>query len=293
MLTLLYLTTRTHAQQGPQFTQFMFNKLTLNPAYAGADEALSVTAITRKQWTTMEKSPATQTLAVHALLHHRVGLGFVVLHDRIGVHQTTNVRAIYGYHIKVGKRAYASMGLQGVVTNFRSDYASLNVAGNDPKLMNSVRGNRLNVGSGLYVRSPKLDAGISFPALIARNVNVNDTLSINYKNADALFFTSYRIKLNDRFTLEPTVLVKYFTSLPVSYDMNVSLTYRQVITAGVSYRANESIDALLRLQLTAKMQFGYAYDYPLQSDTNPNSVSHELMVNYVFKKNTRNIASPR
>lgn len=282
-----------YAQQGPQFSQFMFNKLALNPAYAGADEHLSITTLSRRQWTAVDKGPTTQALSVHKLFRHRVGLGVALIHDRIGIHQYTDAMASYAYHIKLGKMSFASMGLQGGITTFRSNFPALNVSANDPKLMNYVKGVRANVGAGIYLRSPRFDMGLSAPGLMSRKVDFNDTLSVRFRNADVLLFGIYHARLNEKFSIEPGVLMKYFPGLSLSYDINTNVIYMNVLHVGLSYRANESVDAILKLQLTEKMQFGYAYDFPLKNAAIRQGASHELMIHYLFRKATHNIASPR
>lgn len=288
-----FWTTEVCGQQGPQFTQFMFNNLAINPAYAGADEHLSLTVVARDQWSGIENAPSTQSLAAHSLFAKRVGLGLVVMHDRIGVHRNTNAHVSYAYHLHAGKRGFVSFGLQAGVTSFRSDYPSLAGSSNDPLLSKYVKDTKLSLGAGVYFRSPKLDAGVSFPGLLSRNVELNDTLVINFRNANVMGYIRYRIALGVNFTLQPSILVKYYPTLPASFDTNWMLIYKQVISAGVSYRNNESFDMLIKLQLTPRLEAGYAYDYPLRNSTFTNSVSHELMLHYVFRKNVKNIASPR
>lgn len=281
------------AQQGPQFTQFMFNKLAINPAYAGADEHLSITTIAREQWSNIENAPSTQLIAGHMLVARRVGLGLNLSLDRIGIHKRMNASAIYAYHIPAGRKGFISMGLQTGITNFRSDYPSLAGNTNDPLLSRYVRETKVNLGAGVYFRSPKLDAGLSFPGLLAQNIQINDTSTVNFRNADVWAFLRWSIRLNADFTLQPAALVKYYSGLPVSFDANWMVIYKEVISAGLSYRKNESLDMVIKLQLTPNLEAGYAYDYPLRDGTLFNSASHELMLHYVFRKNTKNIVSPR
>jgi type IX secretion system PorP/SprF family membrane protein len=281
-----------YGQQSPQFTQFMFNNLAINPAYAGADEALSITALGRSQWTGVENAPSTQSLAAHTLAFKRVGLGLNIVNDRIGVHRNTNVMGSYAYHLRAGKRAFVSLGLEAGVTNFKSDYASLGVT-NDPKAMGVIRGSRLNLGAGLYLRSNKLDLGISAPGFLARKVNINDTISVRFNSPDLLLYSRYRLKLNDRYVFQPALLFKYYPGLPASVDVNASFIYARVLTAGLSYRSKESIDVLMKLQLTTRLELGYAYDYPIGKVSGLSGASHEIMLHYVFRRNARQYASPR
>jgi hypothetical protein len=99
--------------------------------------------------------------------------------------------------------------------------------------------------------------------------------------------------LSETLDMEPGVFIKYFPNLPVSYDVNLNFVYKKVLTSGVSYRKNESVDFILKLQLTPQFQFGYAYDYPMNSMTSLGSASHELLIHYVFRNVQKNVASSR
>lgn len=285
--------TDAFAQQGPQYTQFMFNNLAINPAYAGADEHASITLIARDQWSKIDNAPSTQSLAAHTLVAKRVGLGLVVVHDKIGIHKNTNATASYAYHLRAGKKAFISMGLQAGVTNFRSDYPSLQGSTYDPLLANYYKETKLNLGAGIYFRSQKLDLGISSPGLLTHNQQLNDTLNVSFRTANLLGYVRYRLPLGASFTLQPSLLIKYFPGLPATFDTNWMIVYKQVLSAGVSYRNKESLDLVLKLQLTVRLEAGYSFDYPIGNGSVLNSPSHELMLHYAFKKNTKNIASPR
>lgn len=280
-------------QQGPQYTQFMFNNLAINPAYAGADQHPSVTLVTRSQWTNIEGAPSTQSFAAHTLAAKRVGLGVVLVHDKIGIHNNTNAVASYAYHLNAGKRAFISMGLQAGVRTFRSDYLSLAGSSNDPLLANYVKDTKLSLGAGVYFRSPRFDAGVSVPGMLSRKLDLNDSLVVNFRAADLLGYLRYRLRLGPSFVLQPSVFIKYFPGLPASFDTNWMIIYKEVIATGVSYRKNESLDLVIKLQLTTKLEAGYSYDFPISDGSLLNSASHEIMLHYVFRKDTRNIVSPR
>ncbi len=282
------------AQQLPQFSQFMYNNLVLNPAYAGADEALSVSLLHRSQWTGVENAPSTQSLSIHTLVKKKqIGLGLTIVSDRIGVHKNTSILSNYAFHIAVKEGVTFSMGLQAGITNLKSDYASLAGTSADPKLANSVNETNLDFGAGLSLRSRAFQLGLSVPGLISQTVGLNDSLSVTLKKMSWLGYLRYRFTLTEAWAFEPAILVKYLPGLPVSIDGNLNFVFRDVFTSGVSYRSHESIDLLLRFQLTPQLQFGYAYDYPIQSAARLSSASHELMLSYVFRNYQRNVKSAR
>ena len=284
------------AQQKVQFTQYMFNGLVINPAYAGADEALSLTFIQRKQWAKIENSPSTQSLSAHTLFKKKhFGLGFTLVNDKIGVHRNLSALTNYAYHLHVGEQSYLSMGIQAGIHNRKSNYASL--AGNtnmDPKLYDAaVSYTAFDFGMGLYFRSPRLHLGVSAPGLLPEQFSINDTLSIRLRDINFFFFTKYRIPVNENIDLEPSILLKYLKGIPLSYDLNVNMIFRKVLTLGLSYRKSESIDFMFKGQVTPQLQLGYSYDHPLGEVSRVSNGSHELMVNYVFRYIQTKVISPR
>lgn len=282
------------AQQRPQFTQFMYNNLVINPAYAGAEEVLSLTLVNRNQWSGVEGAPTTQSFSAHTLLKKKkVGLGLTLISDRIGVHNNTSVLTNYAYHIRVGEKSTLSMGLQVGITNLKSDYASLSGNSNDPNLANSINETMLDFGTGIYFRSPKLQLGLSTPELVSKSVQLNDTLSISIRTMNLFGYARYRFTLSKFIEMEPGLMIKYFPDVPVSYDVNLSFIYRSVLTTGLSYRSKESVDFILKLQLTSQLQFGYAYDYPINYAAKLSSASHELMLNYQFRNIHKRVTSSR
>lgn len=289
--------TPSFAQQKIQFTQYMFNGLVINPAYAGADEKLSLTFINRNQWSGIEGAPATQTLSAHTQFKKKqFGIGFLLVNDQIGVHRNVNAGVSYAYHIQTGDNSYLSMGLQTGVKSLRSDYASLTTGGgSDPYLYNVVTQQTFfDFAAGIYYRSPRLHIGFSVPELIRQQFYVSDTLSVHLNNINCFLFTRYRFTISENFDFEPSVLVKYLKGVPMSFDVNFNWVYRRIVTMGASYRKAESLDFLFKAQITPQLQLGYAYDYPVQTVSLLSSGgSHELMVQYLFSFFKKNVTSPR
>ncbi len=297
LLTLILLgfsASKSISQQKPQFTQYMFNSLVINPAYAGADEALSLTFIDRHQWVGVDNAPTTQTLSAHTLVRKKhIGLGLSVINDKIGVYQNLNALASFAYHIQTGRDSYLSMGLQGGFNNNKANYSSLQGSSNDPNLANSINETYFDFGFGIYFRSPRFHIGISSPQFVPKQVALDKDVNIQVGSTNYFLFAKYRISLSNSWEVEPSTLVKYVPILPLSYDVNLNFIYRRILTAGFSYRGNESLDFLIKAQVTPQLQFGYSYDHPIANTTRLNSGSHELMVNYVFKYVRKNVSSPR
>lgn len=285
------------AQQNAQFTQYMFNGIVINPAYAGTDEALKITLINRSQWVSFDGAPVTQGIYAHNLLQkQRMGLGLSFVNDKIGVHRNQNLRAMMAYHLPVSREATLSFGMQAGLAMTRSNYASLNTgnATMDPQLAGlGVSKSSLAMGMGIYFHSKKFHLGLSIPDLIPQTASINDTLSIQWKRTNYFLFSKYSIVINEGLRLEPGMLLKYYPGMPLSFDLNACVVIKEALTLGLAYRKAESIGLLLRAQLTPQLQFGYSYDHVTGEVVNASRGTHELSVGYRFRYSHDNVDSPR
>ncbi|HYG01172.1 MAG TPA: type IX secretion system membrane protein PorP/SprF [Chryseosolibacter sp.] len=284
-------------QQRVQFTQYMFNGLVINPAYAGADEALSLTFVHRRQWAGLDHAPATQTLSAHSLFRNKQsGVGLTVVNDKIGVHKDLSLMGNYAYHIPVSTVSTISFGISAGFRNRRSDYSSLlsSVDQHDPKISAlPIALTSFNAGTGVYFRNPKMQIGFSAPSLIPDKMQINDSVSVRLSKSTYLLFGKYIIRATEEVTLEPGMLFKMLQDAPLSYDINMNVIYRRILTMGLSYRTEESIDMILKAQLTEQLQLGYSYDHPIGVLNKFDVSSHEFVIQYLFKFSDKNTVSPR
>jgi type IX secretion system PorP/SprF family membrane protein len=255
-----------------------------------------LTFIQRSQWAGVENAPETQTFSGHTLFGKRhIGVGLILINDKIGVHKSLNALTTYAYHLQVAERSFLSMGLQVGINRRQSDYASLiGGATYDPRLNDvSIKKTFLDFGMGFYFRSPKFDAGFSVPELVPGRFDVNDSLTIQLSKSPYFLFSKYRMKASEFIDIEPSVFLKYQSGIPLSFDINANMIYRKVLTLGLSYRKDESVDFLFKAQITRQLQIGYSYDHPIGQISRLSNGSHELMVQYVFRFVEKDITSPR
>ena len=287
-------TAELHAQQQVMFTQYMFNSLAINPAYAGSHETFSATALVREQWSGLDGAPSTQTFSVHApFRQQKMGLGFLFLHDKIGVTDQTGAYFSYAYKIEFTNNGKLSFGLQGGFTNFNAKFSK--VSSTDPTFAgNDVTEWQPNAGAGLFYSTERFYAGFSVPQLIEtefdRSNQDSDSRLVRH------YFTSmgYVFDLNADLKLKPNLLVKYVKGAPVELDVNANLLIKETVWVGFSWRSFDSIDAILQLQVSPRLQVGYGYDFATQSDLRRvNSGSHELMINYRIPNAHDRVVTPR
>jgi type IX secretion system PorP/SprF family membrane protein len=285
------------AQQKEQFTQYMFNSLILNPALAGSEEALSITFLNRRQWSNIDGAPVTQTLSAHTpFANGRTGIGLYLVNDKIGVHRNQSFQGSYSYRLRVSENAHLAMGLQAGLNVHRSDYTSLaNTSSlNDPKIANgTISSTAFNIGAGLFYKTDRFEVGLSVPEIVPESTLMNDTVRVPWQRAQYFLFSRYSIPLNDMLDFEPSVLIKYMRGIPVSYDINACVFIKKVLTLGLSYRKQESVDFLLKARVMPQLQLGYAYDYGTGEVSRAGNGAHELLINYIFKFSNDNVVSPR
>jgi type IX secretion system PorP/SprF family membrane protein len=292
MLTLI-VAGQCMAQQQAQFTQYLYNMLPLNPAYAGSQESMSVTALAREQWTGIDGAPSTQTLSIHSPLPNKnVGVGLTLINDKIGVTNQTSIFGAYSYQLRVNEKAKLSMGIQAGATFYNSDFASIDTE--DPLFTRNIKETRPNFGFGLYYYSDKYFVGVSAPQLLEKPINGQDDSN---QFSQARHYTAvggYVFDINQSIKLKPTVLAKYVDGSPMQFDLSANAYFKEVIGLGLSWRSFDSFDVLAQLQLTDQLQLGYAYDFFTTTDlAKVNSGSHEIMVNYRFSFSKTDIISPR
>lgn len=283
------------AQQNVQYTQYMYDGSLINPAYVGADEALSMTLVHRDQWNGLDGAPQSQTLSAHTLFKKKqFGTGIIIHRESIGIHQNFNAGLNLAYHLPTGRKSYLSFGLQAKAINRQSDYQAVQGTINDPTASIGAYNETYFDGSfGFYFRSEKFHMGYSAYDILPREYALGDTLNVSSDNFNHLVFTKLILPLSRSVDLVPSVLLKYYSGAPLSYDVNLNTTIHEVISLGVSYRKDESVDFLVRLNITPQFQVGYAYDNPIGSVAEFARASNELMLRYLFKFKYDKVVSPR
>ena len=276
------------AQFEASYTQYMFNGLAINPAYAGSHNSLDASLITRFQSPGLEGAPSTQTISAHTgIRDKKIGLGLMVITDKIGVTRQTGYYASFAYKIKFAKSTL-SLGLQGGATSYRSDYSQLLIKQpGDPLVDGDVRETQPNIGAGIYYHSKMFYAGLSMPQMLG-------ALSENIIQSQPIIFTTgVVLPLNDAFKLKPSVLVRTVEEQLVEIHCNMNLLIHEILWVGASYRVGSSVSGLLELQLTNQLRLGYAYDATLSELRQADSGSHEIMLNFQLRYTKKKVVNPR
>lgn len=282
----------TWAQQDAMYSQYMFNMLAVNPAYAGSRDVINFTCMKRWQWIEMEGAPKTFTFTADMpVWHERVGLGISVVNDQIGVSNNNSLYTSYSYRIHFVSGGTLALGLQAGFTNLRANYLSLTTtSGNDKVFMNNVNSWMPNFGTGAYYSTDKFYAGFSAPHLLNNHL-INGTESIQKQHFFAM--AGYVLHPSHTVAVKPSVLFKYVKGAPLEADVNVNTWFYDRVAVGVSYRTGDAIVALLEMQINPQLRFGYAYDMTLTRIREYSRGSHELMLRYELGFAKKKILTPR
>ncbi len=283
----------SYAQQEMLYTQYMFNELAINPAYAGNHDALSLTCLARKQWIGLNGSPSTYTFSGHMpVMNKKVGIGLVIFNDRIGVTSTFQSNIAYSYKIRIRDKRI-SFGLQASVLNLNQLFNQLdNVNSQDPSFHENLHRTMINVGAGFFYEADRYYVGISVPQLV-KNYYEPDNQSSSRQLRQYFLTGGYVFYLNRDFKFKPTVLCRYTDDLPAQFDINASLLFREKMWMGLSYRTNKSMNVMLEFLLSNKLRLGWAYDFVGSEIHKVTSGSAEIMINYNFRTTRKRIFSPR
>jgi type IX secretion system PorP/SprF family membrane protein len=285
------------AQQDPQYSQYMFNQLVINPAYAGSKEAISSALFLRAQWAGIQGAPRTESISVHGPLKKRkVGLGFAVIADQIGPKQSIGALGSYAYRIRLGK-GKLSFGLRAGIYNYVYNWDDI-VYKDQADIYNTHTRTSIIVptaDAGLYYYTRTFYAGVAATHLYnGRLTNVSNLNGDDAVLSPHLFVTVGKgWEISDQLTFNPSCAVKAAKGAPPSVDLNLSFLLQQKIWMGVSARSNKTMVLYTQIHITEKFKVGYSMDIGFNKIERAGGPSHELMLSYDFNIYKSKILSPR
>ncbi len=301
LFALIFCSLQTaQAQQDAHYTNFMFNKLALNPAYAGSLEMASIYAIYRNQWTGMPGAPNSQVLAFHTpVAGDRMGVGLLFERDAIGFTESWKGSANYAYRIPIGQGKLA-LGLSATVKYLGIDWSEADPAEiNDNQLPVGNQGKYLpNFGFGAFYNTDRWYVGASMPHLL------NGSMDFTTDNQAVATFARERrhcyvmggmtLPLSDQVTFAPNLLLKYVQNAPFDADINASFIFAKMFMIGATYRVGDGVNALINFNIKGRYRIGVGYDYALTALQNYQNGSFEAFLGYDFNYKTNgNVLNPR
>ncbi|MDF2438976.1 MAG: rane protein [Bacteroidota bacterium] len=285
------------AQQDPQYSQYMFNQLVINPAFAGSKEAISAAMFLRAQWSGIDGAPKTESISVHGPLKKRkVGLGFAAIADQIGPKQSVGALGSYAYRIPVGK-GKLSFGLRAGIYNYVYNWDEI-IYKDQADVYNTHTRTSIVVptaDAGMYYHTNSLYAGISATHLYnGRLTSVSNLNGDDAQLSPHLFATFGKgWEISDQLTFNPSCAIKVAKHTPASVDLNFSFLLQQKIWLGLSVRSNKTMVIYAQMHITDKFKMGYSMDIGFNKIERAGGPSHELMLSYDFNIYKSKMLSPR
>jgi type IX secretion system PorP/SprF family membrane protein len=265
------------AQTDPLYSQYLNNPLLINPAYSGLNKNFNASVTYRKQWAGFDGSPSTANVNGHtSLFDNRMGLGLIVLQDKIGINKNTEVHGTYAYRLDLDEK-YLSFGLQAGMLHYRGNNDELNPFDpTDPVFLTDQNITKPSFGAGVILNSERYFIGLSVPRMLKATTNINNVETELYQQH--LYLSgAYVIFLNERIRLKPSVLLKKVKGAPYSADLNFAINLDEKYTAGVFTRNLNTYGLLAQMKVGAMYRFGYTFEVPTNQSVGARFTSHELM----------------
>ena len=275
-------------QLTPFTNQYVLNPLTINPAFAGSRGALNIAAFYRKQWVGIAGAPETMTLAIDApMLDDKLGLGLIIISDKIGVTNATQINTNYAYKISAGE-GVLSLGLGAGMVVTHTAWSDLIVL--DPGDEYYLDDSRVfvvpNFSFGTYYSYHNFFAGFSIPKLLGYKFNFDKNKYVLKNDPEEYYFlfnTGYLFDISPKLRFLPSTLIAFSPNDKLIYDINAHFNFVNRLWIGGSYRNDRSIGALLQFQINNQLKFGYTYDFDFGNLRTYSSGSHEIMLRYEFR----------
>jgi type IX secretion system PorP/SprF family membrane protein len=287
------------AQQYPVFTQYYFNELVINPAYAGNHVQFSATSTYRNQWVNFPGAPRTFSASAHtSFLNRKVGVGLLINHDEIGSYQNEHIYGMYSYMIHFPE-ATLSMGLQAGVNIVGADFSSLDLQTLDDASFAPFKGLKPNFGAGVYYSKKNYFVGFSVPFLVNSVVGSGSIDGIlNEIRQKRYYFLRggaiFPLGRGEDVKINPSILVRSQEGQPLSIDLNTGIIFYEAFSVGASWRSGDSFISFISLKLSEKFYLAYSYDLTSSGLNKFSNGSHEFLLNYRARINVihKNLQCP-
>ena len=283
------------AQQDAQYTQYMYNTININPAYAGSRGVMSVFGLHRTQWVGLDGAPTTNTFSFNTpISNSNLGVGFSLVNDRIGPTSDNTISADISYTIPMNEVYKLSFGVKASGNIFNLDTDKLDPAqANDPNLQNFNNEFSPNFGAGVYLHSDKLYLGLSVPNFLQDSKYNDNDVAVFQERMNFYFIGGYVFDVSQSIKFKPAVLTKMVTGSPLQVDASANFLFFDKFMLGGAYRWDAAVSALAGFQVTDGLFIGYSYDMETTNLRRYNSGSHEVFLRFELFNKVSKMVSPR
>lgn len=283
------------AQQDAQYTQYMYNTITINPAYAGSRGVVSIFGLHRTQWIGLDGAPKTNAFSINSPINNsNLGIGISFINDKIGPTVENQISADVSYTIPMANDYKLSFGLKGTANLFNLDISKLNPENQlDPTLQDLNNNFTPNLGAGIYYHSDKLYFGFSIPNFFETTRYADNTQSVSKERMNYYLIGGYVFDLNPNLKFKPAFLTKAVEGAPLQLDLSGNFLINDKFVLGGAWRWDAAWSAMAGFQVNQQLYIGYGFDQETTNLARFNSGSHEIFIRYELFKKVERIVSPR
>ena len=294
LFVLMFTGVVSYAQQDAQFTQYMYNTINVNPAYAGSRGALSIFALHRTQWVGLDGAPVTNAVSINTPISgSNLGLGVSLINDKIGPANENTFSADLSYTIPTSETFKLSFGVKGTANLFNLDVTKLDPKDAGDESFQNYNKFSPNIGAGIYLHSDKAYLGLSIPNFIQTNRYDDNDVRIFKEKINTYLIAGYVFDLNQDIKFKPALITKMVEGAPLQIDVSGNFMFSEKFVVGVAYRWSAALSGMVGFQVSDGLYIGYGYDRETTNLKNYNSGSHEIFLRYEIFKNINKITSPR
>jgi len=302
-----FLSTQSNAQQDAQYTQYMYNTISVNPAYAGSRGVMSIMGLHRSQWVGLDGAPRTQTLTLNTPIgtNERMGLGLSIVNDEIGPTSETYFDIDFSYTIRTSETGKLSFGLKAGGHLLNVDFLKLTQFNDNDALFESNIDNKFspNLGIGFYYHTDRFYAGLSAPNLLETNhfdesSTGSDSNAVSFlaeERVNYYLIAGHVFDLSQDVKFKPAILSKLVFGAPLQVDVSANFLLYNKLTLGVGYRWSAALSGMIGFQISDAMMIGFAYDRETTElgQTQFNDGSYEVMLRFELFKKYNRMLTPR
>jgi type IX secretion system PorP/SprF family membrane protein len=305
----IFFPTTAHGQKEPQYTQYMYNIGSFNPAYVGSVEKMEIAGLYRAQWIDIEGAPTTIRFGVNLpFANDRNGLGFNVVNDQLGPSTQTYIDVAYSHQIKLSEDTKLSFGIDAGGSLLDVDFSKGSFQDPNEPILEGENINKFypTLGAGAFLYSDDWYMGVSVPNFLTNDIYNEEVATIVEDKVQFNFIGGYVFEVSDGLKFKPAFLVNYLQGSPVNVNVSTNFLISDVVTLGASYRWDNAVSGLAGVQVSNGIFMGYSYDYNTNGLGEYNSGSHEIILkfylgggnkgknnNYRVKGKPKQIDSPR
>ncbi len=283
------------AQQDAQYSQYMYNTININPAYAGSRGVMSIFGLHRTQWVGLDGAPTTNAFSINTPINKsRLGVGLSLVNDKIGPTSDNTISADISYTIPMNEVYKLSFGIKASGNIFNLDTDKLDPAvPTDPKLQNFNNDFSPNFGAGIYLHSDKLYLGFSVPNFLQDSKYNDNDIAVFQERMNFYFIGGYVFDIGSSVKFKPAVLTKMVTGAPLQVDASANFLFFDKLMLGGAYRWDAAVSAIAGFQVTDGLFIGYSYDMETTQLRRYNSGSHEVFLRFELFNKVSKMVSPR